>query len=246
MKAADFMTSRVVTVRADASVGEAIRHMLQNRISGLPVVDRTESLVGVVTEGDFLRRRESGTERRRPRWLEILLGPGRLADEYVHVHGRKVADVMTREVITIVEDTPIDKIAQLMEHHRVKRLPVVRNNKIVGIVSRANLLHVIAAAAAKAAPLAASDAIIRNRILAEADREPWTPRASVNVIVTDGIVHLHGTTFDDRARHALRVMAENIPGVKGVQDHLVWVEPMSGMVIEADAGSTQPSRTGAG
>lgn len=231
MKAREFMTTRVVTVRAGTPVHEAIRLMLQRRVSGLPVVDESERLVGVVTEGDFLRRSETGTERRRPRWLEFLVGPGRLADEYTRAHGRKVDEVMTRDVVTAAEDTPIEKIAQLMENHRVKRLPVVRDGKVVGIVSRANLLHAVGAAAVGMHPAAASDATIRTQILNEIDRQPWGPRASVNVVVNNGVVHLHGAILDDRERQALIVLAENTPGVKDVRDHLVWVEPMSGMVL---------------
>jgi CBS domain-containing protein len=234
MKAREFMTTRVVTVRADTPVHEAIRLMLQHRISGLPVVDDSERLIGIVTEGDFLRRSETGTERRRPRWLEFLIGPGRLADEYTRTHGRRVDEMMTRDVVTAVEDTPIESIAQLMEDRRVKRLPVVRDGKVVGIVSRANLLHAVGAAAVRTHPAAASDTAIRTRILNEIDRQPWGPRASVNVVVNNGVVHLHGAILDDRERQALIVLAENTPGVKDVRDHLVWVEPMSGMVLPPD------------
>lgn len=231
MKASDFMTTRVVTVRAKAPIHEAIRLMLQNRISGLPVVDDAGTLVGIVTEGDFLRRAETHTERRRPRWLEFLLGPGRLAADYVRTHGRLVEEIMSREVVTVVEETPIDKIAQLLDHHRIKRLPVVRNGGIAGIVSRANVLHAVGAIAARPAPAAAGDAATRANILAEIDRQPWAPRATVNVVVSDGVVHLHGTILDERERGALVVLAENAPGVKAVRDHLVWMDPTSGIVL---------------
>src|SRR4249919_3017941 len=136
MKVRDIMTSPVVSVAPDSTVLEAIRIMLLRHISGLPVVDKDGKLVGIVTEGDFLRRAETGTERRRPRWLEFLLGPGRLADEYTHAHGRTVAEVMTRDPRTIAEDTPLEQAVQLMEKHRIKRLPVMRGDQVVGIVSR--------------------------------------------------------------------------------------------------------------
>src|SRR5215475_1877029 len=144
MKAADFMSARVISVTPDASILECVRLMLQHRISGLPVIDAAGSLVGVVTEGDFLRRVEAGTERKRPRWLEFFAGPSRLADEYVQSHGRKVSDVMTPEPITVHEDTPVEEVVRLMESRRIKRLPVMRQDKVVGIVSRANLLHALA------------------------------------------------------------------------------------------------------
>jgi CBS-domain-containing membrane protein len=157
-----------------------------------------------------------------------------LADEYTRTHGRRVDEMMTRDVVTAVEDTPIESIAQLMEDRRVKRLPVVRDGKVVGIVSRANLLRAVGAAAVRTHPAAASDTAIRTRILNEIDRQPWGPRASVNVVVNNGVVHLHGAILDDRERQALIVLAENTPGVKDVRDHLVWVEPMSGMVLPPD------------
>src|SRR5262252_5013914 len=136
MKAHDVMTWGAITVGPDESVTHAVQLMLQNKISGLPVVDDNEQLVGMVTEGDFLRRGELGTQRQRPRWLEFLLGPGRLASEYVQARGQKVGQVMTPEPKTITPETPLGEIVRLMEHHRVKRLPVVQDGKLVGIVSR--------------------------------------------------------------------------------------------------------------
>jgi CBS domain-containing protein len=185
--------------------------MLQYAISGLPVVDDAGHLVGIVTEGDFLRRTETGTERRhRPRWLEFLLGPRRLADEYVHSHSRKVEEVMTRRVVTVAEETPVDEIARLMERHRIKRVPVVRDNRVVGIISLARL--------ADAAPAAtANDLAIREQILAELDAQAWGRRAPIDVTVRNGIVQLWGPVPDDRVAQALRVAAENVPGVKGVE-----------------------------
>src|SRR5262245_33350204 len=140
MHARDVMTWSAITVRPDESVTRAVQLMLQNKISGLPVVDDKGRLVGIVTEGDFLRRGELGTQRQRPRWLEFLLGPGRLAAEYVQASGQKVAQVMTPEVKTITSESPLEEVVRLMERHRVKRLPVVQDGKLIGIVSRADLL----------------------------------------------------------------------------------------------------------
>jgi CBS-domain-containing membrane protein len=205
--------------------------MLQKRVSGLPVIDADGNLAGIVTEGDLLRRAETGTERKRPRWLEFVLGPGRLADEYVRTHGRKVAEIMTVEPQTISEDTPLDEIVRCMEKHRVKRLPVVRDRQVVGIVSRANLLHALASLAPAAPRPAPGDFDIRQRLMTELDRQKWTPLAALNVVVRNGIVELWGTITDERERQALIVLAENIAGVKAVRDHLAWVEPNSGMVV---------------
>ena len=230
MKAADIMTTRVLTIRSDATVAEAIRLMLQNRISGLPVVDKSGALAGMVTEGDFMRRTEVGTERHRPRWLEFVLGPHRLADEYVHTHGRKVGDVMTKEVVTADPDTAVEEVVRLMERRRIKRVPIVRGEKLLGIVSRANLLHALGSIAAKTPKGIASDTAIRAKILAELDKQTWAPRADVTVVVHDGIVNYWGTILDEKQREALRVLAENTPGVTEVRDHLVYVEPIPAII----------------
>jgi len=218
MKASDVMTVGAATIRSDASAPEAARLMLQYAISGLPVVDAAGHVVGIITEGDFLRRTETGTERQhRPRWLEVLLGPGRLADEYVHSHSRKVEEVMTRQVVTVAEETPVDEIARLMERHRIKRVPVIRDNRVVGIVSRANLLRGLARLADQAPAATANDLAIREQILTELDAQVWGRRAPIDVTVRNGIVQLWGPVADERVAQALRVAAENVPGVKGVE-----------------------------
>jgi len=232
MKTKDVMTAGVVTIAEDAPINEAIRLMLQRKISGLPVVDAAGTLVGMVTEGDFLRRSELGTERHAPRWIEFLAGPGKLAENYVHASGRKVRDVMTDKVYSVDEETPLSEVVEIMERRRVKRLPVLRGAKLVGIVTRANLLHALAGLQ-QANVAASSDITIRTRLMAELEKQSWAPLVAIDIVVTDGIVKLTGAIFDERQRHALRVAAENIPGVKKVEDKLVWIEPMSGMVIEA-------------
>jgi CBS domain-containing protein len=231
MKAGDIMSPRVVSIAPDANVLEAIRLMLQKHISGLPVIDKSGALVGVVTEGDFLRRSETGTERKRPRWLEFLMGPRRMADEYVHTHARKVDDVMTREPITVTEDASLDEVVRIMERKRIKRLPVMRGKEVVGIVSRANLLHALASLGAAAPPPAKTDAAIRQQLLAEFDKQTWAPVALIDAMVKDGVVELWGTITEESQGEALKVLAENIPGVTSVVSHLTWIEPMSGMVI---------------
>jgi CBS domain-containing protein len=238
MKARDVMTPRVISIESDAPIMQAVRLMLQNRISGLPVVDQKGALVGMVTEGDFLRRGEIGTERHRSRWLEFLVGPGRLANEYVHARGRKVAEVMTDKPITVTEDTPLEEVVQQMERRRIKRLPVVRDGALVGIVTRANIMHALVSMAAvtKAAP-AGDDAGIRRQILDECDKQSWAPMS--NVVVRNGVVEFWGTITDEREREALIVAAENVPGVKVVHDHLVWIEPTSGLVIESPEDLTR-------
>jgi CBS domain-containing protein len=231
MKAKEVMTQHVITITPDASILEALRLMLDNRISGLPVVDNNGNLVGIVTEGDFLRRSETGTERRRPRWVEFLLGPGTLAKDYVQSHARRIDEVMTDDVKTIAEDADLGAVVALMEKHRIKRLPVVRGNALVGIVSRANLLHALASLAREIGPNSETDEAIRAAVLAELDRQSWAPRHMIDVVVRNGIVELWGTVIDPGQRDAARVAAETVPGVRAVKCHIVWVEPMSGMAF---------------
>jgi len=235
MKAADIMTVPVHSVLPGDSVAQAVRLMLQYRVSGLPVADADGTLRGIVTEGDFLRRSEIGTARQRPNWLQILLGPGNAADAYTQTHARLVEEVMTTDVATVTEQTPLPELVQLMEKRHVKRLPVLRNGKVVGIVSRANLLHAFAGVLADVKPAKTDDSRIRQQIVDAMHKETWGPVGSTEIIVRDGVVHLWGTIFDDRERMALKVLAEGVPGVKGVQDHLTWIEPMSGMYLTPPA-----------
>ncbi len=234
MKASDIMSSRVISVAPDATVLEATRLMLQNHISGLPVIDPSGALVGIITEGDFLRRAETGTERKRPRWLEILIGPNSLAGDYVRSHGRRVEEVMTRDPVTVAEDVSLDEVVRIMERRRIKRLPVMRGDKVVGIISRANLLHALASVGAQLPAGTESDAEIRQRVIDELNRQPWAPIALIDIVVKNGAVELWGTITESKQGEALRVCAENIPGVKSVVSHLTWIEPMSGMVISED------------
>jgi len=237
MNAADIMTKPVISVAPEATIAEAARLMLQNRISGLPVTDKSSAVVGVVTEGDLLRRVELGTERHRPRWIELLIGPGRLARDYVEAHARKVGEVMTQDVLSVTPQETLPEIVRLMEKRHIKRLPVIEAGRLVGIVSRANLVRALVRnltrPAATDATGTSTDAEIRDRILLEISKEPWGPCSSVNVAVKNGVAELHGTITDERERTALQVVAENVPGVNSVRDRLVWVEPISGIVIPA-------------
>jgi CBS domain-containing protein len=235
MKARDVMTTDVLTVNQDASVLEAVRLMLQRRISGLPVVDASGALVGMVSEGDFLRRSELGTQRQHPRWIEFFMGAGRLADEYVHASGRTVREIMTEAVYSVTEEIPLEEIVELMERRRIKRVPVLSGNKITGIITRSNLLRAFAGFMHEAPPALADDNAIRLKLIDEMKKQPWAPLAVTDIDVSNGVVKLSGVVLDDRQRVALRVAAENIPGVKKVEDHMVWIEPMSGTVIEARA-----------
>jgi CBS domain-containing protein len=230
MRVKDVMTPKVISVGVDETVVNAARLMLQHQISGLPVVDKKGELVGIVSEGDFLRRGELGTRRRRPKWLEFLLGPGKLAQEYVHASSKKIEDVKTPDPRTIDDDESLETVVDMMERHRIKRIPVTRDGRVVGIISRANLMHALASLARDVSPPAGGDSTIRDSIMATIAKQDWAPH--INVIVKDGVAELYGIVTDDRERQGLVVAAENVAGVKRVVDHLVWVEPISGMAFK--------------
>jgi CBS domain-containing protein len=232
MRAHQIMTRQVITVGPDATIAEAAGTMLQNHVSGLPVVNASGTLVGIVSEGDFIRRAEIGTQRKRGRWLRFLLGPGSAATDFVHERGRKVGEVMTPEPLTVTEDSVLEDIVRLMEKNNVKRLPVMRGGQLVGIVSRSNLLQAVAGLAREVPDPTADDNHIRDRITAAIANNDWMP-FGLNVVVCNGVVHLNGVITEERARKAAIVAAETVAGVKQVHDHLCWVEPMSGMYLNS-------------
>jgi CBS domain-containing protein len=233
MIASDVMTRNVISVPPDATVADAVALMLDRGISGLLVVDHGGTLAGIVTEGDLLRRDELGTGRRRSWWLRLIASPGRQAADFTRTHGRRVSDVMTQDVISVTVTSPLEEIVAIMEEHRIKRVPVLDGNKVVGVVSRADLLRALAVAAREHAVAAGDDPTIRNRILETLARESWAPRTTLNVTVVNGVVDLWGTISNDQERRAICVIAENTPGVRKVIDHLVFVEAYTGTVIEA-------------
>jgi CBS domain-containing protein len=232
MRAHQIMTRSVITVTPDCTVLEAANTMLRYHVSGLPVVDAAGKLVGIVSEGDFIRRSEIGTQCKRGRWLKFLLGTGEAATDYVHEYGRKVSDVMTRDPLTITEDTTLEEIVTSMETNGVRRLPLMRGDTLVGIVSRANLLQAVASLAREIPDPTADDDHIRSRVIAAIEKNDWSP-FGLNVIVCDGIVHLSGVITEERSRQATMVAAQNVAGVRKVHDHLCWVDTMSGMYLES-------------
>ena len=226
MKAGDVMTRVVTTVQPTATVAEAIRLMLEGHISGLPVVDVHGHLVGVITEGDFMRRAETGTEKRRPAWLEFLKDPGSLAEEFAQSHARHVGDVMTREPYTVTEGTSLADVVDLMEKHRIKRVPVTHGKNLIGLISRADLLRALANKLPPAETGVREDIEIYTALMRALRKQDWAPQYAVSFHVAAGIVTLHGGLSDDRQRTAIRIMAETVPGVKKVQDKMIVIQPM--------------------
>ena len=229
MQAKDVMTHPVISVSRGSSILEAVQLMLRHKISGLPVLDESGNLAGIVSEGDFLRRAETDTLRRRPRWIELLVGPGKLADEYVHASTRKVSEVMTSEVHTVSENASLDEVVTTMEQNQIKRVPVMCREKVTGIVTRTDLLRALINAT-KPRLSSSDDATIREQLISHLAQQPWAPVGTIDVAVRKGVVTLSGFITDERERGALCTAAENIPGVKRVEDQLAWLVPGTGVM----------------
>ena len=229
MHAQDVMTTVVATISADATVQDAAKLMLARRVSALPVTDREDRVVGIVSEGDLVRRAELGTARSRSWWLELLTPNRTLATDYVKAHGQKVSELMTRDIVTAKSDTPIADIALMLEENAIKRVPIVDKGRLVGIVSRANLIQALAGKPAEPkAKQKREDSEIRSDALAALADEPWRPWL-VNITVHYGAANLWGVVNTEEARLAAGVAVENVPGVLAVHNHIIvrprnWAE----------------------
>jgi CBS domain-containing protein len=221
MRAMDVMTSEVITVDENATVQAVAKLMTERGISAVPVVNRDGRVIGMVSEGDLLHRAETGTERCRSWWLEMMSSTNQLAGDYIKSHSGKVKEVMTRDVISVTDITPVADIAVLLETNRIKRVPVLRDGELVGIVSRANLVRALAMTINEPASVAAADdRTIRDKLLAELKAQKWAEVSPANVTVKDRVVHLWSSYLSAQEKRALLVAAENIPGVRRVEDHM--------------------------
>ena len=223
MRASDVMTSTVITVNPETPVEDVARLLVERQISGVPVVDAHNRVIGILTEGDLFRRHELGTERRRGRWLEMFTSNVTLASEYVRSHGRTAEEVMVRDVIAVTPDTPLERIADIFETERIKRVPVIEDGRLLGIVSRGNLLQALGSIGYWEPSTADDDRRIRDQVLAEFTRLSWGLDSESNVVVASGIVHLWGLVGTRQEQAALRAAAEAIPGVKGTMDHTILI-----------------------
>jgi CBS domain-containing protein len=231
MQAEAIMSQPVVCIDPTASIAEAAALMLFKKISGLPVVDRDGRLVGIVSEGDFLRRRELGTLKKRSRWLEFIVTPGLAAVEYVHGNGRRIEEVMSHDVVGTSPAASLAEIVELMSHRSVKRIPVVDGGKVVGIVTRSDIVRALLGALPDVADKAVEDERIRRSIVNELAAQKWARKGLIDVVVNDGTVKLSGAIFDERERLAARVAAENVAGVRAVEDHLFCADPLSVILV---------------
>ena len=223
MKAADVMVLNVVTVGPQTSVHELADIFLINRISAAPVVGENGHLVGVVSESDLLRRAETGTERRRSWWLKLLSGNQALVAECANSHGRKITEIMSPEVVTASPDMSLQDVAALLEKNRIRQVPIVSGGRMVGIVSRANLIQALATARRQvSAATATSDSMIREDLMSRLATKPWVRSSRINVIVHDGTVELWGAVPSRAEQQEIRILAEAAAGVRSVHDNLLY------------------------
>ena len=221
MRAIDVMVRDVVTVRPDTDVGDAVKLLSEHDVSALPVVDEAGNLVGMLSEADLIRRVEIGTEKRRPWWLEAVTGASTLAEEFAKSHGKKVGEIMTSGAISVSEDTPLSEIATLFERKRIKRVPVVKDGKLVGIVSRSNLIQALASVIGRMDQHDETDRQIRLELQSLLQQQSWTDFGSRNITVSDRVVHLWGLVGSEAERKALLALAESVPGVSRVSDEMI-------------------------
>ncbi len=221
MNASDVMVHKVVTVGPDDDLAKAVKLLVDHDISALPVVDGDGRVVGILSEGDLLRREEIGADKHRPWWLEAITPASVLAFDYSKAHGRKVAEIMSEHVVSAGEDTSLAELAGLLEKNRIKRVPILKDGKLVGIVSRANLIQALASTPPAPADNQLSDRGIRATILAELAKQSWTDFGERNVVVSNGIVHIWGLVGSPEERKALIALAENVSGVREVSDETI-------------------------
>ena len=219
MLAKDVMTTAILTVTPDTDVGDIARTLLEAHISAIPVIAADGTLVGIVSEGDLMHRAEAETRRRPSGWLRLLATPEEPTERYLKEFGRRARDVMTRNVITVEPDTPLTEIAAILEKFHIKRVPVLEGGRLVGIVSRANLLRGVATWH-KPSGVRVEDTALRALLLA-ALNEAELPMHLINVTVTGGVVEIWGVVDSELQVEAARAAAEATAGVVRLENHLV-------------------------
>lgn len=232
MKASEVMQRNPITVTPATAIADAVHLMVTQRISSLPVVNEFGAVVGMVSEGDLLRRVELGTEASNSRWLIWLGSRGRAAREYVRSHARRVGEVMTASVVCVAPDTELSEVVALMESRHIKRVPVLEKGRLIGIITRWGLMRVLEGLLPRTSIRPVDDEELRRRLLVAVKEQSWAPRTPFDLKVVNGVVEFVGVVTDERERTALRVLAENTPGVRGVVDHLLWIDLMSGVPLD--------------
>ena len=219
MEAREVMTRDVVTVGPDTTVGEIAAILVRHRISAVPVVSGTQ-LLGLVSQTDLAHRSETGTEKKRKWWLELFADPDATAREYVKSHGLRARDIMTRFVVSVRADASLAEVADVLDAHRIRQVPVISDGRLVGMISRADLVRKVAEARL-AAPVTRPDSgTLQKAIWHQIRSQPWLKSAFVNLAVKDGVVELWGAVDSDEQHRALRVLVEGVEGVEKVEDHV--------------------------
>lgn len=237
MIAANAMTIAPVTVNENTPVLEVVSLLINLKISGLPVLDSDGIMVGIITEGDLLRRSELGTEIKRPHWKELFLSPGRLAKDYVQSHACYAGGIMTTRPLTVSPETPLDEVISLMENNNIKRVPVVKADKLVGIITRVDILKALRTILVRdrdpesADEKTVDDDSMKKEIIERIRSQPWAPKSNIRITVKNGVVDIGGAIWDENIRAALITLIEEVTGNGDVRDHLVFIEPTTGFCI---------------
>jgi CBS domain-containing protein len=221
MNARDVMVQDVVTVGPDEDVAKALQLLVDHDISALPVVDGERRVIGILSEADLLHREKIGTEKHRAWWLEAVTPASVLALDYAKSHGRKVVELMSENIISADENTSLSELANILEKNRIKRVPILKDGKLVGIVSRSNLIQALASAPSQPENDQLADRGIRSAILARLAEQSWTDFGERNIVVPNGVVNLWGLVGSPEEHKALLALAESVPGVREVSDEMI-------------------------
>ncbi len=220
MKAQEVMTRGVITVTPATAVREVAALLAEKHISGVPVVAEDGHVVGIVSESDLLHRAEIGTEKPRKSWLRAFADPDRLAREFAKTHGMQVDDVMSRHIVSVAEDTELQDVVNLLEKHNLKRLPVIKDGKLVGLITRGDIVRALSKKAMERIVTPVTDSDLQAQILEKMKKSKWLLDSYINLTVTDGVVEMWGMAVSEDQRKALKVLINETPGVKRIDDRL--------------------------
>tara|TARA_R110002074_G_scaffold60375_7_gene146413 strand:- start:2638 stop:3348 length:711 start_codon:yes stop_codon:yes gene_type:complete len=220
MQAQDIMTKNVISAAADTTVEQITGLMMKNHISAVPILDSAGAIIGLISEGDLMRRVEGSGSTNKSWWLSLFAGSDNTAQDFIAMRGRRAKDIMTRKVEVVAPDTPVWEIARLLEEKRIKRVPVVDNGKIVGIVSRGNLMQALATAPTVTLDRSTSDRKKREIVLAALAQVPGLNPVHLNVVVEGGRVDVWGIAGSNAEEDAARVALDNIDGLGEVSVNL--------------------------
>jgi CBS domain-containing protein len=220
MNAQETMTKDVITVGPDATVGEIAGLFVRHRISAVPVVSADNRVVGIVTQTDLGHRSETGTEKKRKWWLDVFADADARAREYIKSHGLKAQDVMTRHIVSVSKTASLAEVAEVLDTHRIRQVPVMEGGKLVGMISRTDLVRKLAEVTVSAPATRPENGILQKAIWDQIKAQAWLRSSYINLAVKDGVVELWGAVDSNEQRRALRVLVEGVSGVQKVEDNV--------------------------